>query len=880
MWKRVWSRRKFEEKMQEELRFHIEEYTADLIRSGIPAEEAARRARVEFGSAASVQEECRQARGLLFFDELKRQIRHASRLLRKSPGFTMTAILTLGVCIGANLTLFAVVDAILLRPLPFPEPERLVTIFNTYPKANVERDGSSITNYYERRGRIAAFASLSMYRQGSGIVGEPGYTEREIINRVTPEFFGTLGTRPVLGRVFTEEETTPATDKAVILTDGYWRERFNADPNIAGRRVRIDGIANTVVGVLPAGFRFLSSEARLYAPFSSSPEERTSGNRHSGGNAKHLIARMAPGATIEQAQSQIDAQNAALDRDNPRAAMMAEAGFRSLVVSLHGDHTAGVRTILLCLQAGALGLLIIGGVNLMNLLLIRASSRAKEIAVRQALGATWWHVIAESGTEIVALAFAGGILGIAIGAFGVQAVIRFGADRLPLGSQIGMNAQLVVATIAGSSLLGVLMTIPIAWFHLRNHAAIQTESRSTTAGRAAQRLRHAFITGQIALALVLLTGAGLLGLSLEKAMAVPPGFRADHVLTGQLSVSWNVYRNWPSRLGFNERLLNELRGQPGVVSAGIASNVPLSGNSGKSAATVIGYARRPGESPRGLYSYGVDGDYFAAMGFALREGRFLNAADTRGKVPVCVVDEDFARYYWAGKTAIGQQLFQGASAGREQDAFTVVGVVGAVKQSELTDEAPHGAVYYPYVMRSDPSVIVAIRSQQPPESLVPALQRAVRQIDPEVPITGIRTMEARIDQSLVTRRSPALLAGLFSVVALLLTALGTYGVLSYAVAQRRREIGVRVALGARPESIRAQFLSIALRLLAAGTVLGLFGAWLTGQAMRTILFHVPPFHLATLLAAALTIGAVSLAACLIPSSRAARISPMEALADD
>ena len=307
--------------------------------------------------------------------------------------------------------------------------------------------------------------------------------------------------------------------------------------------------------------------------------------------------------------------------------------------------------------------------------------------------------------------------------------------------------------------------------------------------------------------------------------------------------------------------------------------MPLSGNSGKSAATVEGHVRLPGESARGHYSYGVDGDYFAAMGFSLREGRFLTADDSRRSTRVCVVDEDFARYYWPHTSALGQHLFEGSEATTDAQSFTVVGVVGAVKQAGLTDQTAQGAVYYPYALSTDDRLFVVVRTSLRPESLGLALQKVVRQIDPELPVNDLRSMDTRIADSLVAQRSPALLAGIFSLIAILLVGVGTYGVLSYAVAQRRREIGLRMALGARPGQIRSQFLAVALRLLVAGTILGTIGAWLTGRAMQTLLFQVPPLHVATLAAAAGIIGAVSLVACLLPSQRATRISPVEALAD-
>ena len=881
LWRVIKSRRDFEQGMTEELRFHIEQYTDDLVRSGVPPREAARRARIEFGSLNSAQEECREARGLRPFEELVRQLRHAARLLRKTPGFTATALVTLAVCLGANLTIFAVVDSILLRPLPFPEAGRLVTVFNTYPKAGVDRDGSSTANYYERRGRIPAFAGVAIYSYGTAVVGEPGSTEREQIARVSPDFFATLGTGPSMGRSFTEEETSLQTDRVVILTDTYWRQHFDADSHVIGRHLRVNGFSIAVVGVLPPGFRFLSSEARLYFPFSSSPEDRASVQRHSGGNSKHMIARLKPGATLAQAQAQIDAQNATLEADDPQAKMMADAGFRSVVAPLHADHVRTIRPALLWMQAGAFALLLIGAVNLTNLLLIRASSRSKEIAVRRALGASRLHVVSEAIVETTLLTLAGGLLGLAAGAGGIRLLSVLAVDRLPLGNHIAIDSRLACIAVLGAAAMGLALAAPIAWFNLRGHlnSAIQSETRGGTASRAAQSLRHGFIVAQIALATVLLSGAGLLGLSLERAMAVSPGFRPDHVLSGQISVPWNRYPGGPARLAFNERLLKDLARQPGVLAAGVVNNVPLSGNSGKSAATVVGHVRLPGESPRGNYSYGVDGDYFAAMGFSLREGRFLAADDSRRSARVCVVDEDFARYYWPHTSALGQRLFEGGTAATDDQAFTVVGVVGAVKQAGLTDQTAQGAVYYPYPLRTDGTLFVVIRTSLRPESLGAELQEAVRQIDSEAPVNDLQSMDSRIADSLVAQRSPALLAAIFSLIAILLVGIGAYGVLSYAVSQRRREIGVRMALGARPGQIRAQFLVLAMRLLVGGVILGTAGAWVTGRAMQTLLFQVPPLHVATLATAAGIIGAVALFACFLPSQRATRISPSEALAD-
>lgn len=362
-------------------------------------------------------------------------------------------------------------------------------------------------------------------------------------------------------------------------------------------------------------------------------------------------------------------------------------------------------------------------------------------------------------------------------------------------------------------------------------------------------------------------------------MAVYPGFQPDHVLTGQISLIGNKYPSPSAGLAFTERLVDELERQPGVLSVGVVNSVPISGNSGKSSARVKGYVLKPGESPRAMYSYGVGGDYFRAMGFRLRAGRFLTAADSRRSQRVCVVDKDFAGYYWPRSSPLGHQLFQGLDASPDSEAFTVVGVVDSIKQTGLTDETAQGAVYYPYIYRPDSNIFVAARAGVPLDSLRLTLQKVVRQIDPELSVNDIQSMDDRIADSLVARRSPALLAGLFSAIALLLTGIGTYGVLSYAVAQRSREIGVRMALGAQPGQIRTQFLTLALRLFIGGTALGSVGAWLTGKAMQTVLFHVPALSILVLGCAAGIMALISLVACLLSANRAARISPMQALAD-
>jgi predicted permease len=802
-------------------------------------------------------------------------LRYAFRQLRKSPAFTLTALATVTICLGANLAIFAVINSILLRPLPFPDADRLVTIYNTYPKAGVENDGSSVTNYFERRGNIPAFSSLSIVLNRSEVVGEPGSTEQEEVNRVSAEFFTTLGVRLAMGRSFTEADMADDAT-VVILTDGFWRQRFNADPNVLGRDLRVNGIPRKIIGVLPADFRFLSSKARLYVGHKSGPEQRGPQARHSGGGALQMIARLKPGATIAEAQAQIDAHNAEVEKDNPQAKMMAEAGFRSPVLSLHGYHVRSIRPTLWLMQAGVFFLLLIGAVNLINLLLIRASSRTKEMAIRQSMGASRAHVVRQVLTETILLTVIGGLLGVVAGAWGTQLLQVLGANRLPLGAHIAFDGWLATIGLVGAVILGIVIAVPIAWFNLGSHLAnaLQSESRTGTVSRAAQRLRHGFIVAQIALAFVLLAGAALLGLSLKKVMAVSPGFRADHVLAGECTIPWQLQKD---SIGIVDRLLEAIGRQPGIVAAGTITKIPLSGDSGKTAIAPKGYVPPPGQSVHGHYSYGVNGDYFAALGIPLREGRFLTSADSHRPERVCVVDEDLARRYWPSGGVLGQKVFRGDES-EEAELFTIVGVVGAVKQTELTESSGQGAIYLPYAHRpGDNSVFVVARTSQRPEAFAETLRKLVRETQPELAIDDLRSMETLMADSLIARRSPALLAGIFAGVALLLAAIGTYGVLSYAVAQRTREIGIRMALGAQRGQIGSQFLSLGLRLLLAGTILGLLGAWLAGRAMQSVLFGVPPLHLATLLGTAILLGAVSLIACLIPARRATKVDPMVAL---
>ena len=621
-------RRRSDADFAAEIRAHLVLEADRLVGTGMAPAEALDAARRSFGSVTRSRERFYEARRPGWLDSLAGDLRLAVRRLRREPRTTGAAVATAAVCIGAAVTIFAVVDAVLLRPLPFPDPDRLVRIFNTYPAAGITSDQSSFTNYYERRGMLAGVADLAIYRPDEAVVGDAGATEREEVLRVSSEFFRTLGTPLAIGRAFTDAEMTFQTDDVVILSDAYWREHFAASPEVIDRAIGIDGMAKRITGVLPPAFRFLSSRARLYVPLSSNPDRRGPNQRYDGSVAE-IIGRLNPGVSIAEAQAQIDVHDAAVEREQPfpQFARMREMGFRAQVVPLHADHVQAVRPALLLLQGGVLFLLLVGGLNLATLLVVRLGGRMKELAVHHALGAGRLRVARQVVLETLLLVNVGGALGVAGSAAGIALLIRLGARQLPLGDQVALDGRVVLAALLGSLFSGLFLAAPLAWFAVRRWSALglRLESRGATAALLTQRFRHGCSILQIALAFVLCVGAALLGTTLDKlgrTVARLQAGRRSHRPVGPPVPQLPVARRGARVPRAPER---GDRAAAWVRPVAVSTVLPFAGTAVRSSITVEGAAADAATPRRAHYQYGVVGDYWAAMGIPLLEGRVFTS---------------------------------------------------------------------------------------------------------------------------------------------------------------------------------------------------------------------------------------------------------------
>jgi predicted permease len=822
-------------------------------------------------------------------DRFTRDLRHAVRSLIRDRGFTTTTVATLALCLAANAAIFAVVQAVILRPLPFPEPDRLVRFYNSYPGAGALKGDNGVPDYDDRRRETTAFEELALFRSVGSTIGGDGGGDAERVNstQVTPSFFRILRSQPWRGRVFTDADGEVGQHEKVVLSYGLWQRLFNGQNGASGQALRINGVPFTVVGVMPRDFRFIATDIQLWTPAAFTPADRADDRRHS--NSWQMLGRLAPGATIAEGQRQIDALNARnLDRFPNLKEILINAGFHTVVVEAHDDMVAESRATLWLLWAFATFVLLIGGLNVANLVSVRATTQLRELVTRLALGATLRSLTRQILTESLVLTAAGGAVGLLLGRWALGAAPRLGLDALPRGAEIALDATVAGYTVALVALVGGLVALlPVLRLrHIDVAGAIREEGRSGTASHRTIALRRVLVAGQVAFALVLLVGAGLLLASFDRVLAIDPGFRAAGVFTGRISLPAARYGDDAALRSAYDRLLTALRATPGVTAAGLTSSLPFSGDYSDSVILAEGYRMAEGESLISPSMIAITDGLPEALGLTLVRGRTFTPADTDGAPKVILVDEQLARRFWPDGDPIGRRMYFPENANDmfkppADDAWlTVVGVVRNVRLRALAEggnSGLFGAYYLPLAQRPDRGVAIVARTPQAPAALTAAIRAAVRQVDPAVPVYDVATMSNRLDGALTDRRTPMILAVSFAGVALLLAAIGLYGVLAYQVAQRSREIGIRMALGASAPGIFQMVLREGALVVGAGTAAGLAGSWLLRRTMQGQLYQVDAMDPRVIAAVALVLGVIALVACVLPARRAATTDPAIAL---
>jgi predicted permease len=800
-------------------------------------------------------------------------IRYALRSLRKQPIFTLVAVLTLTLGIGANTAIFSLLYQILLRPLPYPDADRLVFVWNTYPGINLAQASVSIPDYIDRKTQAPALEDATLFTFRSANLNEGGNPEQLRALAVTPSFFSTLQRQPFLGRGFTEDEAKPDADKYVILTYALWTSHYGSSRDIVGKDIRINGEAHRVVGVLPADFELFSPEIALLVPFSFTPQQMSDSAR--GNEFSQMVARLRPGATIAQANAQFKIiVDRNIERLPVRAAFARSSGFGGYAVSLREQLVGDVRGALYLVQAGVIVVLLIACANVANLLLMRATGRYRELAIRSTLGAGRARIVRQLLTEGIVLSIAGAVGGVALGWLGVKALIAMASQQIPGAPTATIHSWVLLFTLGLAVITGLVFgLVPAVTIASGNVAAfLKDDSARGTAGKSTGMTRTLLVVAETALAVMLLIGAGLLIKSFVRLQDVNPGFSSENVLTAQIALPAVRYPDAPARAAFWQRLLEKARTIPGVTTAGLTSNVPFNGNVSSGSYSIVGVNQLPGDlSPHGRQEV-IGGDYFKAMQIPLVAGRTFTDADTATAPPVVVIDEYLVKKYFASRSPLGQQIQRGAN-----NRFTIVGVVGTINSIDLGEPVTKERIYYPAAQLAPRTMAIVLKTGLDPQTLVSAVRAAVRSIDPEQPLSDVRTMDQWVARSLQTRRTPMALLALFGAVALVLSAIGIYGVLAFGVAQRVREFGIRQALGADSGSILTLVLSQGLRTAGLGVVLGLAGSFALTRYLQSLLFGVGTHDLTVFGAVTLLLMLVAAVACYVPARKATRVDPMVAL---
>jgi predicted permease len=806
-------------------------------------------------------------------------IRYGLRQLIKHPAFTLVAILTLGLGIGANTAIFSIVKGLLLSPLPYRDSERLAIIWTHSPGANVAQDWPSPGMFSAIKASSSVFEALAL-AQGSNVIFTGQETpERLGAVRASSAVFPLLGVQAALGRVFLPEEDAPGKPPTVILSHDFWQRRFGADPKVLGQQLTLNGNAYTIVGIMPANFTLghevmptadAVTQADLLLPLPLSAERMS----NQGDENYNVLARLKLGATIAQAQAELNQVAHSLEQEFPDR-YPASRHFRYSIRPLLEQVVGDVRLALYVLLGAVACVLLIACANVANLLLARAAGREKEIAIRSAIGAGRWRVVRQLLTESVLLAILGGALGLVMAIWGLDGLRWLNPGNIPRLQSISIDGGVLAFTSAVVLLTGMLFGLAPALRNLRIDlsATLKEGGRSLVSGQ--HRLRNLLVIAEIALSLILAIGAGLLIRSFARAERVEPGFAPQHVLSLRLAVFGPAYRENTNRVNFYRQLLERVRRLPGTESAGIVDILPLSGAISWGGITIEGYDPTAGQSDIQADWRTAGVDYFETMKVPLIRGRFFTEQDTKEALPVIVIDENMARTYWPNTDPIGKRVKPGRADSKDP-WMTIVGVVGNVKQYAL-DSDSRVAIYHPYLQDPGREMYLVLRSSANPASLVAAVTREARALEPNVPIYDVKTMEQWLSESLARRRFAMISLGLFAVVAMLLAAVGIYGVMSYTVAQRTPEIGIRVALGAGKSSIFRLIVGQAMTLVGISLFLGVAGAFAATRLLNSLLFGVGASDPATFAGIVLLVSVVAFIAAWLPARRATRVDPIIAL---
>jgi putative ABC transport system permease protein len=804
--------------------------------------------------------------------------RLAFRHLTKSPGFTFVAVLTLALCIGANSAIFSVINAVLLRPFPFPESKQLVFVNNSYPKNDLLKAGVSIPDYLDRMARAPSIEDGAIYSWENFNLSSEAQPERVLGLIASPSLFSTLRIAPFLGRTFSAAEATVGNDKVVVLSYVLWRDTFGSRPGILDDMIRLSGVPYRVVGVMPPEFEFPAPWVKLWVPFAFTEAQKGFDER--GNEFSEMIVRLKPGASAAGLSAECDAivQQNLMHAEQFRPYVEA-SGFTGIATPMLEETVGEIRPLLWLLQVGVLAALLIGCTNVANLLLTRALGRDRELAIRTALGASRWSIIRQLLAETLLLFALGAALGLLVAMWGLSGMEALGVGNLPRGEKVSLDVSVFIFTLLSASITGLAFgLIPALQASRADGNEVLKGAGTRTMGRRQRTLRHVLVVVEIALSLMLLATTVLLVRSFRHLESQSPGFDASAVATARLTLSDYAYPDDSARSAFVETLTQKLETLPGVEHAAVTSVIPFGYGNAQGTYFISGREQPAGTAPPHGQIRSVSPGFFKSLEIPLQQGRTFTAFDRANAAPVVIIDRVLAGRYWPGQNPVGQSIYRDRD--NAETAATIVGVVAAIKQQGLDDPVRKETIYYPYAQRSVQGLTITVRTSLSPESAIPLIRQSVVSIDADLPIYDVRTLDGRIQESLLNRRTPMLLLALFSGMALLLAALGIYGVLAFNVNQRRQEIGIRMALGAASQDVLSLILNQGIRLVGLGVVLGVLGYIAISRFLKSMVFEITPLDPLAIIGSALALTVISLLACVIPARRASKVSPMVALRDE